>query len=376
MRSLGACTVVAAAPPAKTGGVYSAWNMDLFYLLKLLPIGGWLPLFTVVNPPDGYRYIQLGIPVLAGIGLLNEKGLSCVVNAVPAGDGGDGLLHIDLISMAMESCATAKGAADLIGDQERFCPGPDVSPTISEFLCLNIQFVDEKGGIAAVEYSHNHFAVSYGENGISAQTNIHQFLDPALTGCPTPAEDPAMTGTTMRLYRAWDLLRENHRDIDLETIKEIMRDREFVPLLEGIDPYRYSEDPRYQQSICRDGWKTTLPIAIRDLLSGSINILDFLMAVLMTGGTCFSLIIEPDQRIIHWCMGHSDVLPYTPIYCADLLVVEGAQGMNWLTAYVYVVSALGDLIYLVPMGTEIMAMLHDLIIELLKWLGSGVIQGL
>jgi len=136
-----------------------------------------------------------------------------------------------------------------------------------------------------------------------------------------------------------------------------------------VDPYRYSEDPRYQQSISRAGWKT-LPITVSDLLSRGITIKDFLEKVLMMSGTCFSLIIEPDQKIIHWSMGRPDVLPYVSVYCADLLGVEGAPGMNLLTAYVHGLSAMGNLIYLVPMGTEIMTVGHDILIKILKRLGS------
>ncbi len=368
-KSLGACTVVAAAPPATDGGIYSAWTMDLYYLLKLLPIGGWFPLFTVTKPLKGYRYLTFGLPVLAGIGMLNEKGLSCVVNAVPVADGGDGLLHMDLINLAMESCSNAEGAAGVIRDNPRFSPGPEASELVSQFLALNIQFVDAGGGIAAVEYTHNYFAFGKGEGGVSAQTNIHQFLDPALTECPTPKEMPAMTGTTMRLYRAWDLMRQNCGDIDLETIKSIMSDREFVPLPEDVDPYRYSEDPRYQQSISRDGWETTLQIAIEDLKAGDINIIEFLMAVLMMGGTCWSVIIEPDDMMMHWCPGHPDLLPYIPIYCADLLDTGGARGTNPLTLYVRVTRLVGSLLNL-PVVSTLAAVVHDLIVEILKWIGT------
>jgi hypothetical protein len=363
--SLGACTCVAAAPPATTGGIYSAWNMDLFYLLKLFPVGGWLPLLTVVEPPDGYRYIQIGIPVLAGIGLLNEKGLSCVVNAVPVADGGEGLLHMDLIAMAMESCSHAYEAEELIKGQERFSPGPGVPLDISEFLCLNMQFVDAEGGIAAIEYSHNHFAAFHGEDGISAQTNLHQFLDPALTGCPV--EEPAMMGTTMRLYRAWDLVRENRGSIDLDTIESIMTDRAIVPLPEETDPDRYSENPQYQQSISR---APNLQLTCRRYLGDEMGLKDLLKSVAMAGGTVFSLIIEPERKIIHWSVGLPDVHGYTPIYCADLLRSEGTRGTNWLTAFVRVSSGLGHLIYVVPVCPDVMAMSHGRLVKLLIRLGS------
>jgi hypothetical protein len=329
----GSCTGVAAAPPAtKDNNTYIAWNLDLYRELFLIPIQPILILlyilgispFVVVQLPGGYKCVTL----FGFIPILNEKGLALTLNAVPLLDEGKGWTHFHLMTDVMWYCATVKEAAERMKSSPRYAPGPGPL-TITEFLGLNYLFADAQGGIASVEATHSDFYVFYGKNGITAQTNVHQFLKGY---CPTLIELPALTGTTMRLVRAWTLMSFYAGKIDLETIKGIMRDREYARLNATLDPLQCSANPGLRQSICNYG-ETRFPAYWHKACEegGLMNAIKQTIFWLRMGwgGTISSFIIQPEKGIIWWAPGNPDFFHYKPFYCADLLGMEGgASGRN------------------------------------------------
>ena len=275
IRLIGPCTTAAAAPPATIDDeVYLSWNVDVPYILE--KIIGYVPL-VMISIPGRYKYVTFGIPIIAGFGLLNEKGLACVANAVTMTDSGPGLPYVWINNLAMERCKTAREAAEFAKGTPRlaFSIETPIIGQVTFYQNLNLLFADANGGIAAVEASHNYFAANYGispnnKTGIQAQSNVHQYIDENLSGNLHYREDKRMVGSYMRLKRCWELLEKNYGSIDLEIIKSIMRDhaQEF--------PADYTGDPKYGESICNHRF-------------------DY--------GTICSIIIQPKEYIIWRCIG-------------------------------------------------------------------------
>jgi hypothetical protein len=404
------CTTGAAAPPAtKDGEVYLVWSADLWAFPLLFPvlpiinipavlIGLVSPLFgflmtiplkqllvtvpplAVVSPPGKNEYIMLGIPLIAGIGLLNDKGLALVGNACGTSDCGDGLTAIEIPNLVMERCSAAKEAAEFIEGTERF--------SSSGFSLFNLNYLwgDAEGGIASVEATHNYFAVAYsgneshfeyvngevvkttGKSGILGQGNHHQYLDYHETGAPSPGPD-GYQSSWMRCARMWELLRENYGNIDLQKAESFLCDRANGPTMFGIQQGGFN-------SICR----TEFPIGWIDYYIGSINreyMHDGKPAwlgdlVLFGPDNCdAALVIQPKEKII-WCAaGWPTMFSFHPIYCAELLGVEGAtlspsDGLvtRLMNGGVKLFSMLGNCVQMLP--PTLTTFLSNLIVGILK----------
>ncbi len=329
------CTTSASAPPATDGGVYLSWNLDIwgFWGLKQLIT---LPPLTVTAIPGKYKYITFGIPLIAGIGLLNEKGLALVGNACGTTDCGDGLTALEIPNMIMEQCSNVREAAKFAEDSERF------SSSAFSLFNLNYLWADEEGGICTIEATHDFFKAAFsgpdephleyvngklveqpGKLGILGQGNHHQYLDYGLTGAPSPGPD-GYESSWIRATRMWDLLRENYGQIDVDKVKSFTADTENGVQIGPIEQGGFN-------SICR----TMPPFGWIDYYIGSLTgkyvagdqpaILHDLV-IFGPDQTNWALVIEPKEKIIWWAAGWSQWFPYHPIYCAPLLGVDGPSG--------------------------------------------------
>ena len=148
-----------------------------------------------------------------------------------------------------------------------------------------IFFADVNEGIASVEATHNYFAVKYGKEtgGILASGNHHQFLDYNITGSWSKERKPnGYKSSWIRTGRMWDLLRENHGEIDFEKVVSFTKDTAngSAPGIGGYDSIcRYEE---------RD-MKEKCPGFTPDTYEK---------------GTCRAMIIQPKERVIWWCGAH------------------------------------------------------------------------
>ena len=88
---------------------------------------------------------------------------------------------------------------------------------------------DQEGGILMVEQTHNHILTVFGNSteitgapeGMLWHANIHQWLDPNLTGSMF-REDAR--SSPLRADRAYELLMDNYGNITLDVYKGITRD--------------------------------------------------------------------------------------------------------------------------------------------------------
>ena len=361
------CTTSASAPPAtQDDQVYLSWNLDIWAALKVLVTGMDLPLFTVTDIPGRNKYITFGIPLIAGIGVLNDKGLALVGNAVSVKDEGEGLTILEIPNMVMEKCSTVGEAAKLIQGLSRF------SSSSFSLFNMNYLFADAKGGIASIESTHDYFAVSYGEGGILAQGNHHQWLDRGLTGAPSSGPD-GYPSSWIRTERMWKLLRDNHNSIDLGRVKSFTAD-----VANGVEigPIRQGG----YNSISR----TMLPLGWLDYYWGSFTGKYMhegkpaVLADLVIFGpdqTNVALVIEPKNKVIWWCPGWPACLDYYPIYCASLLGVEGPEiqpqdgAMAYLlNQYVGCCTELGGMVSLLP--SEVADSISSFLSWMLKTMAS------
>jgi len=361
------CTTSVSAPPAtQDGQVYLSWNVDIWATLKLLVTGMDLPLFTVTDIPGHNKYITFGIPLMAGIGVLNDKGLALVGNAVLVGDEGDGLTALEIPNMVMERCSTAEEAAKLIESLERF------SSSSFSLFNLNYLFADAEGGIASIEATHNYFAVNCGEDGILAQANHHQWLDRSLTGAPGSGPD-GYPSSWIRAERMRELLRENHGSIDLEKVKSFTADIENGVEIGSLRQGGYNSISRtmfplgwldyYQGSLTGKYMHEGKPAVLADLV------------ILGPDQTNVALIIEPKDKIIWWCPGWPACFDYYPVYCAGLLGVEGPSiqpqdgaSVSLLNHYVGCCTQLGGT--LSPLPSEVPDSINGFIVWMLKAIAS------
>jgi Acyl-coenzyme A:6-aminopenicillanic acid acyl-transferase. len=180
-----------------------------------------------------------------GDGLMNDKGLAAVINAcwVREEEGG-GLTRKERLSKVMETCSDVYQVVELLNSAPRFSKfgiGEDRQHQ------WNYLFADVNEGIASVEATHNYFAVKYGKEtgGILASGNHHQFLDYNITGSWSKERKPnGYKSSWIRTGRMWDLLRENHGEIDFEKVVSFTKDTAngSAPGIGGYDSIcRYEE---------------------------------------------------------------------------------------------------------------------------------------
>ncbi len=313
------CTTTAVAPPATSDGqIYTSWNMDVLDPLILFGIPALLPLpinlvFFIQDIPGCNKYVILGIPLIFSIGLLNDKGLTYVANALGLTDGSEeGLTDFELNVLAMETCSSVDEVVTLY---ERTPKYSLAGFSAAIFMNMNTIWTDPSGNMVGIEHSGHYMVIRYGEDHILASTNHHQYLDRSLSGSPTPLEQKAIEGSYARLGRAWELLHENYGEIDLDFMMDFTADhgRNYTLLREFGD---YSEDkPVDDDTICCHYWN--IPKYLRNLDVGSA--LDAFLA----GTTLYSIIIQPNDFIIWFCPGRPCTMPFIPLYFADLLEVEG-----------------------------------------------------
>lgn len=322
------CTTSASAPPATDGGVYLTWNLDLWPLWGLKQ-AITLPPLSVVSIPGKNRYMIFGVPLVAGIGLLNDKGLALVGNACGTTDDGEGLTALEISTIVMEECSNVEEAAALIEGLDRF------SSSGFSLFNLNYLFADAEGGICSIEATHNYFHAAFsgqneshtelvdgellevvGQKGMLAQGNHHQYLDFNRTGAPSSGPD-GYESSWIRANRMWDLLRENYGGIDLEKAMSFTKDRANGVSLGPFEQGGYN-------SICR----TEFPLGYIDYYLGSLSgkyvaggtsAWAHDMYVLGPDQTDYAFVIEPQERIIWWAAGWPTMFDYHPIRCGELL---------------------------------------------------------
>ena len=346
------CTTCAAAPPATSDEkTYLGWNYDLLYPTKLMMT---LPLFILVDIEGYNRYITFGEPCLfLGAGVLNEKGLSMVLNIVDTEELGDGLTFRELNNLAMERCSTVEEVVELLRSLPKLC-------SMMIFNC-NSLWGDAQGGIVSIEYTHDRFVANYGENGILASANNYQWLDWREVGGCGPTGKEGFESSWLRLERMWELLREDYGSIDEGSIERFLSDHKNGPkvTVAGTEIGGHS-------SICchsydmYEGWHGGTPNVIYYLLGGE--------------GTCASLIISPIDLVIWYCPGHPCRTPYAPIYFAKMFGIEGSsleeplEPLSPLTialnGWVHGVNGMLDLV-----PKEVKDMLGNLVLYIYRTLG-------
>lgn len=294
----GGCTATFSAPPAtRDGGTYLSWNVDLFEAAKIIR---YLPLFYMVEIPGYNKYVAFGIPCLASVGLLNEFGLSYVCTAVGMRDGGgEGLLDFEINNLCIENYSDVSEVVQAYKNTKIYS-----FPGLGAGMLLNYSCIwgDITGQGVAIEHSSNHIHYQYPEDGILAITNHHQFLDRKLTGSPGPDELPAISGSYCRLGRAWNLLRENRGNIDLEVVKRIMGDHKLE--VEHIKNYNYPE-PVDDGTICVHYWN--IPSYLRKR-----KYKEAFEAYIM-GKTIMAFIVQAKKFTIWRCSGNPCNRPSRPI---------------------------------------------------------------
>ena len=313
------CTTTALAPPATNDGqIYTSWNMDVLDPLLLIGIPSRIPLpanlvLFVQDIPGYNKCVVLGIPLIFGIDLLNDKGLTYVANAIGMTDGSDeGLTDFELNNLAMETCSSVD---DVVALYERTPKYSCAGYSAGIFMNMNTIWTDPSGNMVGIEHSGHHMVTHYGKDHILASTNHHQYLDRSLSGSPTPLEQKAIAGSYARLGRAWELLEDNCGEIDLDFMKSFTADHERnYTLLREFGDYR-EDKPVDDDTICCHYWNMPGYLMNRDIGSAT----DCFLA----GTTIFSIIMQPDEFTIWFCPGRPCTFPYIPLYFADLLGVEG-----------------------------------------------------
>ena len=146
---------------------------------------------------------------------MTEKGLTLSTNAVDSTDYGDGLTHMEIISMVLERCENVEEAVALMSGIPIFS-GTEQTGALWN---MNYLWADAEGGMVSVECTHNYFHAEFvGEKGILAQANHFQYLDCHEVGGPTPEDD--YESSWIRCERMWDRLEQHHGEIDVELLQE------------------------------------------------------------------------------------------------------------------------------------------------------------
>lgn len=306
------CTTLIAVPPAtKDSEIYLLWNFDVLRPAKL-----FLDRFRFfVTTSGGYNYVAWGIPGWLHIGMMNEKGLCFVGNAVGVKDGGmEGSTIFEIIEKALSSCSTVDEVSKLYSDSNRL-----VLPGCSAvtFANLNSMWADGQGRAITIEYSKNHVAVRrVDQTGVMVETNHHQYLSRKLSGSVDISEQNAIAGSYARLGRAWELAKEYSGKFDLETVMRFGSDHET----------NYSLLPNYKvpstgfvddSTICCHLWNFgwyLYHLRLKDAFDAMAE-----------GETTYSFIIQPKRRTIWLSQGKPCRLKYIPLEFGEELQKSGKK---------------------------------------------------
>lgn len=308
------CTSSLSVPPATLEEeVYLTWNMDIFGLTRIIR---YLPMFHLVEIPSNFKYVAFGVPLLGGIGLMNEKGLSYVATGVGLKDGGgEGLLDWEINNLIMERCAEVEEVVQTYNETPRYS---QKGLTAAIFINLNCIWGDRKGKGVAIEHSAKYIKFKYPEQGILAIANHHQFLDRHLSGSVDPKEMPEIAGSYCRVGRMWNLLRENKGKIDLEILKKIVADHKLE--IEHLKDYHY-EEPVDDATICVHYWNL-----LNYLKKGKIK--KAISAFLM-GETIISLIMNPRKFILWVCKGNPCKRPFLQLDLKEPFLNNSLTNLNF-----------------------------------------------
>ena len=300
------CTTLVAVPPAtKDGEIYLLWNFDILRPAKVI-FDRFR--FFVANS-GGYNYVAWGIPGWLHIGMMNEKGLCFVGNAVGMKDGdGKGATILEIIQRALSSCSTVDEVSQLYSESTRLVL-PGYSAAI--FANLNSMWADEQGNAVTIEYSKNHIAVrGIGESGVMVETNHHQYLDRKVSGGAGPVGQNAIAGSYGRLGRAWELAKEYAGKFDLETVIHFASDHgKNYSLLPDFEVPRTGivDDSTICCHVWNHGWYLR-----RFRLKRALD-------AMAEGETVYSFILQPKQRTIWLCRGKPCRSKYVPLEFGEAL---------------------------------------------------------
>ncbi len=200
-----------------------------------------------------YRYAFLGTPILLEYPLMNEKGLGFGGNGLGLTDNksryideGPGISTYMLERLSMMTCKNVSEVADLWKNSERasgkYKDWPHFWDNSISMWC------DKEGGILSIEQTHNNIITVFGNSteitgapeGILWHANIHQWLDPNLTGSCFPNESNT---SSFRMKRARELLEKNYGNITLDVCKNIMSDHGGGSIIDGKDSYDICRHP-------------------------------------------------------------------------------------------------------------------------------------
>jgi len=300
------CTTLVAVPPAtKDGEIYLLWNFDILRPAKLI-FDRFR--FFVANS-GGYNYVAWGIPGWLHIGMMNEKGLCFVGNAVGMKDGnGEGVTILEIIQRALSSCSTVDEVSQLYTGSNRLVL-PGYSAAV--FANLNSMWADEQGNAVTIEYSKNHIAVSrIEESGVMVETNHHQHLSRELSGGAEPNKQKAIAGSYARLGRAWELAEEYAGKFDLETVVHFASDHgknySLLPDFE-VPPTGIVDDSTICCHLWNYGWYLR-----RFRLKKALD-------AMAEGETVYSFILQPRKRTIWLCRGKPCRSKYMPLKFGEAL---------------------------------------------------------
>ena len=243
LRSLGgSCTTMLATGPAtKNNETFLIDNLDCnissvksiigAFIINRLFISRKFWIKDISYSELYYKYLYRGFPILMEFPIMNEKGLSFGGTGIIATknksryiDTGPGI-DIDMLrALAMSTCKNVSEVASLYKSIERMSD-------VYHGTHLNdaLAWCDREGGILMIEDTHNYIITVFGNSteitgvreGILWHANIHQWLDPNLTGSALPSEHPS---SGLRAERAQELLEANYGNITLDVCKKMAGD--------------------------------------------------------------------------------------------------------------------------------------------------------
>lgn len=238
------------------------------YILRSYTYYPWVVKFNSTK----HSYAFLGIPIINEWPMINEFGLSWAANGLHLAnrsvDTGEGIATNMLERFTMMTCKNVTEAAELWKNSERASGRNKIWPHFWDNS--NSMWADAEEGILSIEQTHNHIITVFGNSteitkapeGILWHANHHQWLEPDDTGSAYPEE---CLSSMHRANRIKELLIQNHGNITLDILKNIMRDHGG-----GSDPNKGDS-----YDICRHGDENN------------------------PGATGFSWIIEPKKHIVH-----------------------------------------------------------------------------
>lgn len=340
-----ACTNSFITSPATSDGkTYLTWNVDIFSASRI-----FFPFLRlmVVDIPNYKKYIGFGAPIMGAIGILNEDGLSYVATAVGLIDGNnDGLLDMEINNLCMEKCSDTNEVIKTYKENKL----QSISGlTASIFLNLNCIWGDAKGDGVAIEHSANYLHFEKSKSGILAIANHHQYLDRKLTGSVSPDQMRAITGSYCRLTRMWNLLEENYGKVDLKIIKNIVSDHNLD--LSGIQNFNF-EEPVDDGTICCHYWNIMKYIKERKFKRAT--------EAYFIGKTLLSYIIEPNNLLIHRCVGNPCKNHFWTHNFSDALIKSSYANVR---LFININSKINTAFYKIPEMKKFMDFLFKKIIK-------------